>query len=195
VGIRTGYGDQESRARFAVAPDVLRDAAGVHYEEFANLTGPLAVTSATLDLPEAARATWWADGLLVDTAEVLVGYSHPHHGAFAAVTTTPAGKGRVTCVGTLPNRALGAALFSQILPAPVSGDWSRSPKVTVFSGAIDGGKAFFVHNWGPEPAQAILPRPLTDAFTGAEHVSSHCLDLPAWSATVLFSNDNVVQPD
>jgi len=195
VGIRTGYGDQESRARFAVAPDVLRDAAGVHYEEFANLTGPLAVTSATLDLPEAARATWWADGLLVDTAEVLVGYSHPHHGAFAAVTTTPAGKGRVTCVGTLPNRALGAALFSQILPAPVSGDWSRSPKVTVFSGAIDGGKAFFVHNWGPEPAQAILPRPLTDAFTGAEHVSSHCLDLPAWSATVLFSNDNVVQRD
>ena len=37
VGIRTGYGDEEARARVAVAPDRLRDAAGVHYEEFSNL--------------------------------------------------------------------------------------------------------------------------------------------------------------
>ena len=189
VGPRTGYGDQEGRARFAVAPDILREVAGVHYEEFANLANPLPVTSPTLSLPEAARATRWADGLLVDTAEVLVGYSHPHHGAFAAVTTNPVGDGRVTCVGTLPNRALGAALFDNILTAPVAGDWPRSANVTVFSGAIDAGLVFFLHNWGPEPAQATLPCALTDASTGIEHQSGHCLDLPAWSVSVLFAKD------
>jgi len=193
VGVRTGYGDEESRARFAVAPDILREVAGVHYEEFANLPGPLPVTSDSLDLPDAAKATRWADGVLVDTADVLIGYTHPHHGRFAAVTTTAAGSGRVTYVGTLPNRALGAALFNQILPAPVAGDWSRSPNVTVFSGAVEGGKAFFLHNWGPEPAQATLPRALTDAFTGADHPSNHRLDLPAWSVAVLFTKDNEVQ--
>ena len=193
VGIRTGYGDEESRARFAVAPDVLREAAGVHYEEFANLPAPLRVTSESLDLPDAARATRWADGVLVDNAEVLVAYTHPHHGRFAAVTTTPAGSGRVTYVGTLPNRALGAALMNQILPAPVAGDWSRSPNVTVLSGAVEGGKAYFLHNWGPERGQATLPCALTDAFTGADHPSNHSLDLPAWSVAVLFAKDNEVQ--
>jgi beta-galactosidase len=163
--------------------------AGVHYEEFANLANPLPVTSPTLALPDAARATRWADGLIVDTAEVLVGYSHPHHGAFAAVTTTRAGGGRVTCVGTLPNRALGAALFDHILTAPVVGDWPRSVNVTVFSGAIDAGRVFFLHNWGPEPAHATLPCALTDAFSGTEHPSHHLLDLPAWSVSVLFAKD------
>ncbi len=193
VGVRTGYGDQESRARLAVAPDILRDVAGVHYEEFANLPAALRVTSGSIDLPDAARATRWADGVLVDTAEVLVGYDHAHHGRFAAVTTNAAGRGRVTCLGTLPNRAFGAALLDHILPAPVAGDWTRSAKVTVFSGAAAGGKAFFLHNWGPEPAQAILPSALSDAFTGADHPSGHCLDLPGWSVAVLFAKDNAAE--
>ena len=60
----------------------------------------------------------------------------------------------------------------------------------MFSGAVDGGKAFFLHNWGPEPAQATLPCALTDAFTGADHPSGHRLDLPAWSVAVLFAKDN-----
>ncbi|HEY3337054.1 MAG TPA: beta-galactosidase [Propionicimonas sp.] len=195
VGPRTGYGDQESRARFAVAPDVLRAVAGVHYEEFANLPAPLPVTSTAIELPDAARATRWADGVLVDNAEVLVGYEHPHHGRFAAVTTTPAGSGRVTYVGTLPDRVLGAALFTAVLPAPVAGDWSRSPHVTVFSGTADGGRVFFLHNWGPAPAEATLPCALTDAFTGGNHPSGHRLDLPAWSVAVLFENRSAARPD
>ena len=37
VGIRTGYGDEEARARVEVAPARLHEAAGVRYEEFSNL--------------------------------------------------------------------------------------------------------------------------------------------------------------
>ena len=39
IGIRTGYGDEEARARVAVAPDGCTTAAGVRYEEFSNLHG------------------------------------------------------------------------------------------------------------------------------------------------------------
>ncbi|HSN11196.1 MAG TPA: beta-galactosidase trimerization domain-containing protein, partial [Propionibacteriaceae bacterium] len=189
VGIRTGYADEEARARLAVAPDVLRSVAGVHYEEFANLPDDLRVTSASLELPESARGTRWADGLLVDDAEVLVGYEHPHHGRFAAVTTKASGAGRVTYVGTVPNRALGAAVFAQILAAPVAGTWSRSPSVTVLSGVGEGGRAYFVHNWSPETAHATLPAACTDVVSGAEYASGHRVDLPAWSVVVLLAKD------
>ena len=58
-------------------------------------------------------------------------------------------------VGTLPNRALGAALFDSSWPRRSPGEWPRSANVTVFSGVVDGGGV--LHNWGPEPAQATLP--------------------------------------
>ena len=38
VGIRTGYGDEEARARVEVAPARLHEAAGVRYDEFSNLS-------------------------------------------------------------------------------------------------------------------------------------------------------------
>ena len=64
IGIRTGYGDDEARARVAVAPDRLREAAGVHYEEFSNLHDDVAVTgggSLALRVRDRDAVGRWAD--------------------------------------------------------------------------------------------------------------------------------------
>src|SRR3954452_5108277 len=45
LGVRTAYGDEEGRARTEVKPALLADAAGVSYQEFSNLSDPLALTS------------------------------------------------------------------------------------------------------------------------------------------------------
>jgi len=45
-------------------------------------------------------ATGFAEGLVPSDAEVLASYQHPHLGRWAAVTTKPAGVGRITVVGT-----------------------------------------------------------------------------------------------
>ncbi len=43
VGIRTGYGDELARARMDVAPGRLSEAAGVHYDEYSNISVDLTV--------------------------------------------------------------------------------------------------------------------------------------------------------
>ena len=45
LGPRTAYGDEEGRARTEVKPARLADAAGVRYQEFSNLNGPLSLVA------------------------------------------------------------------------------------------------------------------------------------------------------
>ena len=90
LGPRTGYADHEARARNESAPGRLAEVAGVHYDEFSNLTRDIPLRAAAgspLALPKGAVATSWADGLVVDDADVLVQYEHPHFGHWPAVTT------------------------------------------------------------------------------------------------------------
>src|SRR5699024_10124999 len=69
VGIRTGYEDQEARARLERKPALLDEAAGVWYDEFSNLRAPLQLTAGAgagrtgFALPEHATGTLGADGL------------------------------------------------------------------------------------------------------------------------------------
>lgn len=143
VGPRTGYGDEESRARFAVAPDVLGEPAGIRYEEFTSLRAPLAVVGD--GVPGGARGHWWADHVIVDDAEVLAAYDHAHYGRFPAVTTRAHGAGRITHVGTVPNRDLGVHLIRRAVPSPASGDWTPDASVTVLSGRTAALRFHFVH--------------------------------------------------
>ncbi|HEY0616244.1 MAG TPA: beta-galactosidase, partial [Kribbella sp.] len=87
VGPRTAYADEEARARTAVMPARLSEAAGVWYDEYSNLSSDLPVRAAgsSLDLDEAAAGTRWVDGLQTTDAEVLAGYEHQHFGRWPAV--------------------------------------------------------------------------------------------------------------
>ena len=184
VGIRTGYGDEEARARFAIAPDVLTKPAGVWYEEFSNLAAPLELDAAApLTLTPAAHATRWADGLLADGADVLARYRHREFGRFAAITTRKHGDGRITVLGTVPNAALGAELMRWAVPEPIAAEWSivGSP-VRVSSGRVTaGGRVWFVHNWSGSDATVTVPAALTDLDSGAALDAGTTISLAPWS--------------
>lgn len=97
LGPRTGYADHEARARHESAPARLVAAAGVSYDEFSNLSGPLPVRAAPgspLPLPASATATRWVDGLTAGDATVLAEYDHPHFGRWPALTTRRHGAGQ-----------------------------------------------------------------------------------------------------
>ncbi|WP_036961500.1 beta-galactosidase, partial [Promicromonospora kroppenstedtii] len=92
LGIRTGYEDEEARARAERKPAHLSAAAGVFYDEFASIDAPLPVHGTDgFDVPAEAladaHATSWVDGLQVLDADPLVEYEHPHFGRWPAVTT------------------------------------------------------------------------------------------------------------
>lgn len=189
LGPRTGYGDQDGRARAEVAPGRLRDAAGVCYDEFSNLTSPVVVVPVAgsgIIVPEGTRSggTRWMDGLQVEDAEIVAGYDHPHFGRWPAITTRAYGRGRVTCVGTLPDQALAESLMRWLVPVPVSGWHDLPPSVTATTAtAPDGRRVHVVHNWSFTPVEVTVPAPMDDVLVPDRGTDS--LALGAWDVRVL----------
>ncbi|MEV6493756.1 beta-galactosidase [Actinoplanes sp. NPDC051633] len=144
LGPRTGYADQEARARAESAPAVLGGPAGVHYDEFSNITGRVPISSGEFT----GYATRWIDGLEPGGADVLASYDHPHFGQWPAITTRAHGRGRITCVGTVPDPALARALFRWLVPGRE--DVPESVTITTAT-APDGRKVRFIHNWSWDP--------------------------------------------
>jgi beta-galactosidase len=185
VGFRTGYADDEARARHEVMPGRLREAVGARYGEYTNLGVPVRVTSSELDLPAGAHATAWADALETEGAEALVTYEHPHLGRWPAVTTHAHERGRVTYVGTLPDRALAVALGSYLKGAP--DPWEVRPEtVTVTSARNRRGEIVrFASNWSWEPARMDVPVAVQDLLSDDELGEGAELRLGAWDVRVL----------
>jgi len=187
LGPRTAYADHEARARHEPAPARLVDAAGVWYDEFSNLAHDLPlVPGGPLRLRDGTTATRWVDGLTVVDADVLAEYDHPHFGRWPAITTRRHGQGRVTCVGTVPDRALAEALTQWLAPSPTSG-WHDLPASVTATTATspDGHRVHFVHNWSWEPTSVNAPVDLSDVRDGSSIPAGAALDLGAWDVRVL----------
>nr|WP_051967346.1 beta-galactosidase trimerization domain-containing protein [Kitasatospora mediocidica] len=191
LGPRTGYADQEARARHELTPARLTAAAGAHHEELSNVSAPLPLRTAPgspLTLPQGATATHWVEGLTSTGATVLAAYDHPHFGRWAAATTHAHGAGRVTCVGTVPSHGFATALAGWLAPTPVSG-WRDLPaSVTATTGTSpDGRRVHVVHNWNWEPAEVRVPVDLTDVLAGGAVAAGTQVQLGSWDVRVFTS--------
>jgi beta-galactosidase len=182
LGPRTGYGDAEGLVRTERAPARLGAAAGTWFEETSTLPEPVPVTG-TLT----GSGTTFAEGLVLDGAEALATYDHPHLGRWAAVTTRPVGAGRITVVGTVPDQELAAALVRWLVPSPVGG-WTTDASVTVASSSTEAGRLHVVHNWGWAPAAAQPATPVTDLLTGEGYRPGESLPLGPWDVRILSSD-------
>ncbi|NHA66459.1 beta-galactosidase [Phycicoccus sp. CMS6Z-2] len=191
VGIRTGYGDELARARPEVAPARIGPAAGVMYDEYTTLDSPAAVTSSTVPLGDGAAGDAWADGLHVEGAEVLVCYTDGIYAGGPAVTTREVGLGRMTYVGTVPNRTLAADLLRWAVPRTATADWTRDPAVTVTSGRSTHGRLWFVSNWSRDEAEVLVPVGVGDG-DGSLTPGSR-IRLAPWSVRVLLAQATPAQ--
>lgn len=188
VGPRTAYGDHLARARVAVAPDRLREASGVIYEEYSNLEAPVAVTSSVLDLAGDCVATAWIDGLLPEGAEAIAAYAHPQFGRFPTATTHQFGAGRVTVVGTVPSRDLARALMRWAVPIRASRELvdEYGAPVTVSSGRLPGGdRGWFLINWSGQNQSARLAAAAYDVSERRSWPVGTRLPLRPWESRVL----------
>jgi beta-galactosidase len=188
LGFRSGYADDEARARAEVMPGRLRAAVGASYAEYTNLAAPVPLRAGTNDgfvLPEGAAATAWADALVPEGAETLMGYEHPHLGRWAAATTRAHGRGRVTYVGTLPDRALSVALARWL--RATRDPWADRPETVTVTSARNptGERLHFVSNWSWEPTSLVLPVAARDLLSDADLCRKADLDLAAWGIRVL----------
>jgi beta-galactosidase len=191
LGIRTGYADELARARLAVAPAFLTDAAGLHYDEYSNIDEPLAV-QATGDLvPEdGAAGTEWVDVLEVDDADVVLRYAPTELGADAALTTHLFGSGRVSYVGTVPNPALGRSIGRWLVPDTQKSAWQAGNAVTVSTGTTGRSRVAFVSNWSTTPTTVTSPATATDLVSGATYAAGDLIPLDRRGVVVLEVPDH-----
>nr|WP_269474619.1 beta-galactosidase [Phytohabitans flavus] len=187
LGPRTGYADSDGRIRAVAAPGRLAEAAGLTYDEYANVAAlPVrAAEGSPLALPPDAAGRAWVEGLRCAGATPLAVYDHPHYGRWPAVTTVACGAGRITYVGTVPSPALAEAVARWATPAPVSGFPATDPVHVTSAGLADGRRAWFLHNWSASAATVPVPFDAVDLLTG-EPISGE-LELGEWDVRVLTS--------
>ena len=178
LGIRTGYADEIGRPKLDRQPAGLAAAAGAWYDEFSNLTQPLAVAG---DISGAAEGL--VEGLIPDGATVLASYQHPHFGRWPAATTHRHGAGRVTYLGSFPGLDLAQSLGEWLA---ADHPWAKKlvPGALTVHGATNaaGERLWFVHNFGWQARTVTPPMPVEDVLSGAP---VELLELGPWDVRVL----------
>jgi beta-galactosidase len=190
LGIRTGYGDDLGRARPAVAPDGLADAAGAWYDEYSNLEAPLPVVATdAIELEAGSAGVEWVDVLQVDGAEVVATFAPTELGATAALTTRAFGHGRITTVPTKPNAPLSRSIARWLVPATAATTWSAGDTVSVATGVSGASRIAFLSNWSATPTTVTAPAAATDLVSGATYAAGDVVPLGRRDVVVLEVTD------
>jgi beta-galactosidase len=159
LGIRTATSDDDGRVRRDRHPAGLHDLAGVHYEEFSNLLEPVPVTGL------GGHAEKLVEGLIVDDAEIVAGFDHPHFGRWAALATRSVGSGRVTYLRAFPDLELATELGRWLAPEHPWPGVVDGGTVTVHGATNRSGeRLWFVHNWSAAPQTVELPVHVEDVL-------------------------------
>ena len=98
---KSGFTNEYDTVRWVMAPGPLRKAAGFRYQEFSNLTAPLALNGDPFKVGSNNRVSEWAEMLILEGAEPLAYYDHPFFGHYPAITRNRFGAGTLTYEGTV----------------------------------------------------------------------------------------------
>jgi beta-galactosidase len=131
MAFKSGFCNEYSTVRWALAPGPLREAAGFYYQEFSNLGKPIGLKGDPFKAGPENQVSVWAEFLIPEKAKPLAYYDHPFFGKYPAVTRNTYGKGTLTYEGTKLSDKLqeklmqetlkiaGIPLADSSLPAPV----------------------------------------------------------------------------
>jgi beta-galactosidase len=167
--LKSGFCDEYSTVRHTMAPGPLRQAAGVHYQEFSNLAKPLALRGDPFQAGADNRVSDWADMLVLDQAKALAYYYHPFFGKYPAITENHFGKSIVTYEGTMLSDRLQRSVLERVLrQAQMTGpDRTLPPAVKVKHGMGRAGQAIdYYFNFSSAPRRTVYP------YTGGRELLS-----------------------
>jgi len=190
--LKSGFCDEYSTVRHAMAPGPLREAAGLHYQEFSNLGKPLALKGDPFQAGADNSVSDWADMLVLDKAEALAYYDHPFFGKYPAITENHFGKGMVTYEGSVLSDKLQQKVLERVLEqAQLTGPDQKLPApVKVKHGDSRAGKSIhYYFNFSAEPQRMIYPY-----GAGRELLSNHAIDkggaltLEPWGVAIIEQN-------
>lgn len=189
VGFKSGFCNEYSAVRWEMAPGPLREAAGVHYQEFSSLQRPVALKDDPFHAGADNRVSEWAEMLIPDTAKPLAYYDHPFFGKYPAITRNSFGKGTLTYEGTVLSNKLQTEVLLNVLElAGLTGpDQSLPTTVRVKHGLNRKGKALhFYLNYSSDPQTVTYAYgPGADLLTQSAVARAQSIALKPWDAAII----------
>ncbi len=189
VTFKSGFTNEFDTVRWAMAPGPLRKAAGFRYQEFSNLSAPLALKEDPFRVGDDNKVSEWAEMLLPEGAEALAFYDHPFFGNYPAITRNQFGAGTLTYEGTVLSDPLQAKVLLGVLQlAGLTGpDQQLPPAVRVKHGTNRTGKTIhYFMNYSSTPQTLNYPyRAGNDLLTQNSVDSSQALTLGPWDLAII----------
>ena len=186
---KSGFSDENVKARSTTQPGMIAEAAGVQYNQFTIPEGVTLESEAYHVGAGENAARWWMELLTPTTGTVLARYHHPVWGKYAAIVRNNYGKGEVTYVGFMPSDAMiEKILEDSVKRANLWGPQQALHFPTIMrSGMLaDGHAVHYVMNYSAAPASVTYAFQSGKNLLSGEAVSQNgTITLPAWGVAVI----------
>ena len=189
MAFKSGFTNQYDTVRWSMAPGPLRKAAGFHYQEFSNLSKPLALKDDPFKAGADNNVSTWAEMLILEGAQPLAFYDHPFFGKYPAITQNHFGSGTLTYEGTVLSDPLQTKVLLNVLQmAGLTGPDQELPApVHVKHGTNRSGKVVHYYmNYSSDPQSFKYPyKPGEDLLTRTAVGPAQTLTLKAWDLVIV----------
>jgi beta-galactosidase len=189
VAFKSGFCNEYSTVRWALAPGPLRAAAGFYYQEFSNLQKPLALKGDPFHAGVANQVSEWAEMPILEGAQALAYYDHPFFGKYPAITRNRFGSGTLTYEGTLLSAELQKLVLADVLKLASldSPDQQTPAPVRVKHGISRNGKQIHYYlNYSSDPQTLAYPYGAGTDLLGQTAVAhSQSLTLKPWDLVIV----------
>jgi beta-galactosidase len=189
MAFKSGFTNEYDTVRWNVAPGPLRKAAGFRYQEFSNLTKPVALKDDPFKAGADNKVSEWAEMLILEGAQPLAYYDHPFFGKYPAITRNRFGSGTLTYEGTVLSDGLQTKLLLDVLRlAGLAGPDQELPAtVRTKHGTNRVGKVIHYYlNYSSDSQSLKYPyKAAVDLLTSTSVTPSQMLTLKPWDLAIL----------
>jgi beta-galactosidase len=189
MAFKSGFCNEYSTVRWAMAPGPLRKAAGFRYQEFSNLRQLVPLKGDPFHAGADNQVSDWAEMLILEGAQPLAYYDHPFFGKFPAITRNRFGEGTLTYEGTVLSQKLQEKVLLDVLRlAGLSGPDQQLPQpVRVKHGVTRKGKTIhFYLNYSSETQTFVYPYGAGRDLLGQTAVApSQSITLKPWDLAII----------
>jgi beta-galactosidase len=189
MAFKSGFTNEYDTVRWSMVPGPLRKAAGFHYQEFSNLSKPLALRDDPFKTGADNKVSTWAEMLVLEGAQPLAFYDHPFFGKYPAITQNHFGSGTLTYEGTVLSDTLQAkVLFNVLQMAGLTGPDQELPTpVRVKHGMNRSGKGIHYYlNYSSEPQTFKYSyKPGADLLSKTAVTPAQSLTLKPWDLVII----------
>jgi beta-galactosidase len=188
MAFKSGFTDEHSTVRAAMAPGPLRAAAGFHYQEFTNLAEPVNLTPDPYGAGNENKGSVWEEFLIPETAETVASFDDPYF-RYPAITRNRYGSGTLTYEGTVLTDTLQREVVREVLwRAGLTGPDQKLPDaVKVRHGRNGRGKLLhYYFNFSGQDQSFPYPHGSgTDLLTSAPVERGGALTVRPWNLAIV----------